>query len=123
MKSSHTLVKSFSYAFHGIKTAYHNEPHLKIHTFFAILALIIGIILGLSFIEWLLLAFTIFYVITLELLNTVLENVVNLVSPEINPYARVAKDVAAACVLLAAALSIVVGFALFLPKIILLLQK
>jgi undecaprenol kinase len=123
MKKRHSLVNSFSYAFQGIRTAFKNEPHLRIHTFFAILALVVGIILGLSFIEWLLLAFTIFYVITLELLNTVLENVVNLVSPEVNPYAKVAKDVSAACVLLAAGLSIIVGVALFLPKIILLLQK
>ena len=118
MKKKHSLFNSFSYAFQGIKTAFKNEPHMRIHSFFAVLTLILGLILRLSYIEWLLLAFTIFYVITLELLNTVLENIVNLASPEINPYAKVAKDVSAACVLMAAFLSTCVGIALFLPKII-----
>jgi diacylglycerol kinase len=118
LKKQHSLFNSFSYAFQGIRTAFKNEPHMRIHTFLAVLALIIGIILRLSYIEWLLLAFTIFYVITLELLNTVLENIVNLVSPEVNPYAKIAKDVSAACVLTAAFVSIGVGLALFLPKII-----
>lgn len=114
----HDTAKSFKYAFSGIKTAYKNEPNLRIHTFFAIFAISLGAALGVSIIEWLLLTFTIFYVITLELLNTVLEAMVNMVSPEISPYARIAKDVSAACVLLAAFMSVIVGFVIFLPKII-----
>ncbi len=113
----HSTTKSFSYAFQGIKTAYKNEPNLRIHTVAAVLAITLGSVLGLSKTEWLLLTFTIFYVITLELLNTVLENMVNLVSPEVQPYAKVAKDVSAACVLLAAIMSIIVGVVLFAPKI------
>lgn len=117
----HSTAKSFFYAFEGLKTAYKKEPNLKIHTFFAILALLSGLILGLTAIEWMMLVFTIFYVITLELLNTVLEAVVDLVSPEIKDTAKIAKDVAAAGVLTAAVLSIIVGITLFLPKIIALL--
>ena len=113
----HDTARSFKYAFSGIKTAYKNEPNLRIHTFFAIFAISLGAALGVSIIEWLLLTFTIFYVITLELLNTVLEAMVNMVSPEISPYARIAKDVSAACVLLAAFMSIIVGVVIFLPKI------
>jgi len=63
------------------------------------------------------LAFVIFFVITLELLNTVLESIVNMVSPEVQPYAKIAKDVSAACVLMAAVLSLIVGVVLFWPKI------
>lgn len=114
----HSTIKSFNYALQGIKTAYRNEPNLRIHTFFAALALTVALILKLSALEWIILAFTIFYVITLELFNTVLESLVNLVSPEIKPYAKIAKDVAAACVLLGAILSVIVGLILFLPKII-----
>lgn len=117
----HSTKKSFSYAFLGIKTAYKNEPNLRIHTIAAILAISFGFFLKISTLEWLLLTFTIFYVITLELLNTVLENIVNLVSPEVQPYAKVAKDVSAACVLLAAIMSVIVGLTLFVPKIISLL--
>ena len=116
----HTTSKSFFYAFRGLKTAVKNEPNMKIHLFMATFALILGIILNLTVIEWLILTFTIFWVISLELLNTVLEALVNLVSPDVQPYAKIAKDVSAACVLLAAILSVIVGLMLFLPKIILL---
>ena len=116
----HTTSKSFFYAFRGLKTAVKNEPNMKIHLFMATFALILGVILNLTVIEWLILTFTIFWVISLELLNTVLEALVNLVSPDVQPYAKIAKDVSAACVLLAAILSVIVGLMLFLPKIILL---
>lgn len=117
MGLKHTTVRSFSYALSGIKTAYKNEPNLRIHTFFALLAITVSAFLGINTIEWLLITFTIFYVITLELLNTVLEAVVNLVSPEVTPYAKIAKDVSAACVLLAAFMSLIIGFVIFIPKI------
>ena len=119
MGMKHSVSKSFRYAFEGIKTAYKNEPNLRIHTLFAIAALITGAILKLNTIEWLILTFTIFWVISLELLNTVLEELVDLVSPEVKHHAKVAKDVSAAVVLLSAILSIIVGVILFLPKIML----
>lgn len=118
MGLKHSTIRSFSFAFSGIKTAYKNEPNLRIHTFFAVLAIILSAFLGITTIEWLLITFTIFYVITLELLNTVLEAVVNLVSPEVRSYAKIAKDVSAACVLLAAFMSLIVGFVIFAPKIL-----
>ena len=114
----HRTAKSFSYAFQGIKTALKNEPNLRIHTFFAIAAISAGVYLHISRLEWLLLAFTIFYVISLELLNTVLEAIVDLVSPDVRDAAKVAKDVSAAMVLLAAFMSVIVGFVLFLPKLL-----
>lgn len=117
MGLTHRTSKSFIYAIQGLKTALKNEPNLRIHTLAATLALTLGLVLKISFYEWLLLTFTIFYVITLELLNTVLESIVDLVSPEIKGAAKVAKDVSAAMVLLAAFMSIIVAIALFIPKI------
>lgn len=118
----HTTVKSFRYAFQGLNTAVRNEPNFRIHIVMAILALMVGYFLKLTSIEWLFLTFTIFYVLTFELLNTVLEAMVDLVSPEISPSAKIAKDVSAACVLLGAFMSIIVGASLFIPKIVLLLK-
>ena len=122
MGLKHSTTKSFKYAFCGINTAIKNEPNFRIHLVFAFFAITLGLVLGLEILEWLFLTFTIFFVLILELLNTVLEAVVNTTSPEVNPYAKIAKDVSAACVLLAAGMSIIVGVALFLPKIILLLN-
>jgi len=119
MGQRHSLPRSFSYAFQGIRTAFRNEPNLRIHAVFAVLALTAGVILKLTTVEWLFLTFTIVWVISLELLNTVLEAVVDLVSPEVQGAAKIAKDVSAACVLVAAFLSVIVGIVLFLPKIFL----
>lgn len=113
----HRLSKSFSYAFSGLRTAVREEPNFRIHLVFAGAALVLGAILGLSMIEWIVLTFTIFFVIILELLNTVLEAMVDLVSPDVKPAAKVAKDVSAACVLTAAFMSILVGVMLFIPKL------
>lgn len=117
----HSVPRSFYYAFQGLKTAFRNEPNLRIHISIGSATLLAGIILHLAVWEWLLLMFTIFYVITLELLNTVLEAVVNLVSPEIRDNAKIAKDVSAGCVLMGAIMSVVVGLIIFIPKIIFLI--
>jgi|SRR3972149_2401020 len=122
MGLQHATTKSFKYAFQGLSTALKNEPNFRIHLIFAFSALMLGIIVKLNILEWLFLTFTIFFVLVMELLNTVLEAVVNVVSPEVNPYAKVAKDVSAAGVLMSAIMSIITGAVLFLPKIILLLS-
>jgi len=121
MGINHSKVKSFSFAFAGVKEAFKKEPNLRIHFSIAILALIFAFFLKFTVIEWVILFITIFFVLTLELINTSLESVVNLVSPEIKDEAKIAKDVSAAAVLFASIMSIVVGIALFVPKIMRLL--
>ncbi len=83
-----------------------------------ICAIILGIILKLSSIEWAILAITIGLVLILEFINTSLEQIVNIVSPEKQEKARIAKDVAAAGVLVSAIIAVLIGALLFLPKII-----
>lgn len=101
----------------GIKTAFKQEPNFQVHSAIGILALLAGFIFKLSTFEWLILLYSIFFVLILELFNTALEAIVNLVSPDVHPKAKIAKDVAAAAVLLAAIQAVVVGMAIFLPKI------
>ena len=123
MSREYSVTKSFKFAFEGIKAVFKEEPNLRIHFIFAIFALVAAFLLGFSTIEWLILAFTISFVLILELLNTALEAIVDLVSPEIKPEAKIAKDVSAAAVFLAAAFSVVVGIVLFLPKILLVFRR
>ena len=117
MSKIRPLPKSFDFAFDGLKTALKNEPNFRIHIVIGVGALILGAYLKLNQTEWLLLLFTISFVLILELINTSLEAIVNLVSPKIRPYAKVAKDVSASAVLLAAIVAIIVGIVLFLPKL------
>jgi len=112
------ITKSFLFAISGLKSALIREPNFRIHTIAAILALSAAYFLNFNLLEWLILAITIFLVITFELLNTVLESLVNLISPELSLEAKMAKDVSAAAVLVSAVFSVIVGAILFLPKII-----
>lgn len=121
MSRKYPITKSFLFAISGLKSALKKEPNFRIHVVSAILALTAAYFFKFNLLEWLILAIAIFLVITFELLNTVLESLVNLISPELNPEAKIAKDVAAAAVLVSAIFSVIVGAILFLPKIFLLL--
>ena len=109
--------RSFGYAFQGLRFAWLTQRHLRIHAALALLALGAGVALGISPAEWAALAATATLVSALELLNTVVEVVVDMVTAEFHPQAKVAKDVAAAAVLVAAMGAVVVGAAIFVPRI------
>jgi len=108
---------SFKFALEGLKLAFLSEPNFRVHTLFAITVLILALILGFNLAEWTILLFTISFVIVMELFNTAVEAIVDLVSPEIKPKAKIAKDVAAAAVLISAMVAVIIGFVLFIPKI------
>jgi len=118
MSKSHSTLASFSYAFSGIKLALKNEPNLRIHLAIGAIAAGLAYYLKFSRFEWIVLFFTIAFVFILELINTTLEAIVDMVSPRIRAKAKVAKDVSAAAVFVSAALSLIVGGFLFLPKIL-----
>lgn len=118
MSTDFRITRSFKFAFAGIKEALENEPNLKIHFLLAFLAFLLAYLLKFSSVEWAILALTIGLVLVLELVNTSLEAIVDLVSPEVKEKARVAKDVAAAGVLISAIVATLIGAFLFLPKIL-----
>lgn len=111
------LVNSFRYAFLGVIKSYHGEQNLKIHTFMAILVIIFGFFLQISYIEWLICLILIGLVLMAEFFNTAIEYVVDLASPKVHPLAKAAKDTASAGVLIIALISALVGFIIFLPKL------
>lgn len=121
MSKLHSIPNSFSYAFQGVISAFKNEPSFRIQIAIAIISLILGYFLKLEKTEWLILVIVIFTVLILELINTTLEALVDIISPQIHPQAKVAKDVSAAAVLFSSILSVIVGVIIFLPKILLLL--
>lgn len=83
-----------------------------------LVACVFGLVLRLSSAEWLDLFLIINLVLILELINTSIESIVDLVSPEIHEKAKIAKDVAAAAVLITSFVSIIIGAFIFLPKIL-----
>ena len=111
------LVKAFSCAWEGITYAFTSQRNLKIHLAFAVIAVVLGFALRISEAGWLAVVLSIALVMALEIVNTAVESVVDLVSPEWHILAKRAKDCAAGAVYLAAFASIVVACIVFLPRI------
>ena len=113
------LGRSFKAAFEGIKATYIREQNIKIHTVIAILVVLFGFLLKISYAEWLVCLVLIGLVLMSEFFNTAIEYVVDLASPNIHPLAKAAKDTASAGVLMMAILAAIVGVVIFIPKIVL----
>lgn len=116
------LYKSFGYAFEGIGNTIRSERNIKIHLVCTCLVILFGIGLHISLMEWLVCLLLFALVISLELVNTALEAVVDLATRERKPLAKKAKDAAAGAVLWSAIIAAVIGGIIFLPKIIELLS-
>jgi len=108
-------------AFQGIADAVRTQPHMVFHIASGAAALLACYLLSAAIWEWVVVILCITMVLAFETLNTAVEYLVDLVSPEWHPLAKKAKDAAAGAVLLAALGVATVGLCLFLPKIIRLL--
>lgn len=111
------FIKSFQYAIEGIIVAIKKERNLKIHICIMILVIICGFIFKINTIEWIICIILFGLVISLELVNTAIENAIDLVTLEKKPKAKIAKDVAAGAVLISAIVSAIIGFMIFIPKL------
>ena len=109
------FIFSFRYAIEGVLTAF-SEQNMRVHLFSAIVVIVAGFLTGLSVLEWCVIVVVIGLVIAVEMLNTALERVVDLASPDIHPFAKQAKDLAAGAVLVIAIVSVIIGLLIFLPK-------
>lgn len=117
MSKYHSTPASFGFALSGLKEALINEPNIRVQLIAATLATALGLWLKISRTEWIILLFTIAFVLVLELINTTLEAIVDIVSPRKHPKAKVAKDVSAAAVLVSAILAVIIAGIIFLPKL------
>ncbi|MDR1775980.1 MAG: diacylglycerol kinase family protein [Actinomycetes bacterium] len=113
-----SLTASFAAAIRGLVTTVRTQRNFRIELAIAALALILAAVLELSRIEWLVLVLTIALVLACELLNTALESTVDLACPDLHPLAKRAKDAAAAATLTAAALALIIGVLIYIPRIL-----
>lgn len=110
------ILRPFVFAIVGILHTVKNERNMKIHTVVAAIVIILGLLYHLSAMEWMFIAFAIGGIFSLELMNTAIERVVDLVTKDFHPLAKQAKDAAAGAVFIYAILSVVIGCIIFLPK-------
>lgn len=122
MKSSKSFtiqarLKSFVYAFAGIKYFFRYEAQAILHLIAGLFVIFAGFYFHISSHEWLAISFAIAIVIITEMLNTAIEKLTDMVSPEINPKAKVVKDLAAGAVLVASVVAAIVGLLIFIPRL------
>jgi undecaprenol kinase len=114
--SNKTRIDSFRFASGGLRHALINQRNFQIQLVVGIIVVISAWLLQFSRIEWLILLITVVIVLSAELLNTVVEVVVDLaVKEQLLPDAKLAKDVAAAAVLLTSIFAVILGLILFIP--------
>ncbi len=113
-----SLVASFRFAGEGLAHLVRTQRNARIEIAIGLAAVALGLWLGLAAMEWAVLVLTIALVLILEGLNSAVELVVDLASPERHPAAKAAKDLAAGMVLIAALASVAVGIALFGPRLL-----
>ena len=110
--------KSFKYAFAGIFDFFSHHRNAQVELFAAIIAIGLGVYVQINKIEWIVVVFCIALVLALEAMNSAIEYLTDLVSPNIHPLAGKAKDMAAGAVLLAAIGAFIVGVIVFWPYLV-----
>ena len=117
-KTSSNVLKSFKYAFSGISYVLKTSRNFKIQLIFAVTILMIGFLLQISQSNYVILIATIMSVLILEILNTSIESIVDLVvKKEFSSLAKISKDTSAGAVLLASINSVIIAVYIFVPKI------
>ncbi|SKC86390.1 diacylglycerol kinase family protein [Ohtaekwangia koreensis] len=111
------LIKSFGYAWKGIVVAIREQRNLRIHLSITSLVVAAGFYFHITAVEWCILLLSIGLVIGLELINSSIENLVDLVTRERQPLAGKVKDIAAGAVLIVSVISVIIGLIIFLPYI------
>lgn len=112
------LHKSFGYAFEGIFAGIRGERNMKIHCFTAVCVIVAGVLFHISVTEWCICLVLFGLILSLELVNTAIEAVVDLVTEDKKPLAKLAKDTAAGAVLIAAVMAAMAGLLIFVPKLV-----
>lgn len=116
--SMRRFFKSFKYTWEGLVYAYHNEQSMTLIFFVSILVTALGILLKINPFEWAFCILGLGIMVAIELLNTAIEAVVDLASPEIHPLAKIAKDTGSAASGVYSFLVFISACFIFIPKII-----
>ena len=112
------LLKSFGYAFSGLKIVLVSQQNFWIHFVIACLVVAAGTLAGLTTSEWCIITLTIFLVFAMEIVNTAIEKLVDFISPGYQEQAGLVKDISAAAVLVTVFGAVIVGIIIFLPRIL-----
>ena len=113
-----TFLRSLIFASQGAKQFFSRDRNGKIQTVIAVTAIVLGFTVRLSSFQWLLVLFCIGLVISLEMINSAIEQYCDLVTTDFHPSIKIIKDVAAGAVLVASLMSLVIGLIIFIPALV-----
>jgi len=111
-------LRSFTYAFRGLKLFFKEERNVRIEAFIAVAAIILGLSLHINPCEWVGILLCIGAVLSAEAFNTAIEALCDKVEPDKDPIIAKVKDISAAAVLILAIVSAIVGLHIFLPYLL-----
>lgn len=111
------VIKSFGWAFTGLRDCILHEKNFRIQYILALLVVVAGIFLRLSSTEWMIILLCFALVLSFEIINSAIEKLCDLVSPDFNLTIKKVKDMSASAVLLSAIFTFIIGCIIFLPKI------
>lgn len=111
-------LKSFKYAFNGLRILIKEEHNARIHLFATICVIIAGLFFNISMNEWIGVIFSIGLVFSLEIINSSIENIADFISPEKHEMIKKIKDLSASGVLISAITALIIGLIIFIPKIL-----
>ncbi len=114
------LTKAFGFAFYGLFCFFNMERNGKIQMAIAVLVIAVGLALQINLHEWIYILICISAVLSLEMLNSAIEKLCDLICEDYHPTVKIIKDVSAGAVLWTSIMSAVIAGIIFLPKIILL---
>lgn len=117
-----SFTRSFFYALAGLLFVLRTERNIKVHVTIAILMIALSLYLNITKLEWLVLFLVIGGMLVIEIMNTAIENVVDLVTEDFHPLAKIAKDVAASAALVFACISVIIGVILFGPYLLAIIE-
>jgi diacylglycerol kinase len=116
--SIYKRLQSFTYAFNGFKILFKEEHNARIHAVISIFVLLMSFYFNLKPTEWIAIIFSISMVISIEIINSAIENIADFISPKQHEKIKKIKDLSASAVLLCAISAVAIGLIIFVPKVL-----
>src|SRR5215813_3176004 len=116
MRTRPSIIESFNYAFEGIIHVLRTQRNMRIHFAVAVAVLVVAIATDVTKLELIALLLAIAFVLIAEMINTAIEGAIDVATSSFDPMAKLAKDIAAGAVLIAAINAVAVGYLVFSGK-------
>jgi len=113
----------FKYSFQGMAYCFKNETSFIFEAIALVIIIILGILLKITFVEWIFAILSMLLIMEVEFLNTAIEATVDMVTQEFHPLAKIAKDCGSAATCIATLIAFIVNMVIFFPDIIALVIK